>query len=120
VDFAGSALTALGHRKPIDVLAGGGYEELSRLVAALESPTFNYRRSMSTSSITASILRNAWDARTRRCWAARHPRSHTRWASMKADVERVGGASSDQIVVNVTGAPTAVSPASLRASRQNV
>jgi len=33
-------LTALGHRKPIDVLAGGGYEELSRLVAALESPTF--------------------------------------------------------------------------------
>ncbi len=33
-------LTALGHRKPIDVLAGGGYEELSRMVAALESPTF--------------------------------------------------------------------------------
>jgi hypothetical protein len=24
---------------PIDVLAGGGYEELSRLIAALESPT---------------------------------------------------------------------------------
>jgi hypothetical protein len=38
----------------------------------------------------------------------------------EADVERVGGVSSDQIVVNVTGAPTAVSPASLRASRQNV
>lgn len=33
-------LAALGHRKPIDVLAGGGYEELSRLIAALESPTF--------------------------------------------------------------------------------
>jgi uncharacterized protein (DUF2384 family) len=33
-------LTALGHRKPIDVLADGGYEELSRMVAALESPTF--------------------------------------------------------------------------------
>lgn len=33
-------LTALGHRKPIDVLAGGGYEELSRIVAVLESPTF--------------------------------------------------------------------------------
>ena len=33
-------LVALGHRKPIDVLADGGYEEISRLVAALESPTF--------------------------------------------------------------------------------
>jgi uncharacterized protein (DUF2384 family) len=33
-------LAALDHRKPIDVLAGGGYEELSRLIAALESPTF--------------------------------------------------------------------------------
>ena len=33
-------LVALGHRKPIDVLAGGGYEELSRLIAALEAPTF--------------------------------------------------------------------------------
>jgi transcriptional regulator with XRE-family HTH domain len=33
-------LAALGHRKPIDVLAAGGYEELSRLVAGLEAPTF--------------------------------------------------------------------------------
>ena len=33
-------LVALGHRKPIDVLAGSGYEELSRLIAVLESPTF--------------------------------------------------------------------------------
>ena len=33
-------LAALDHRKPIDVLAAGGYEELSRLIAALESPTF--------------------------------------------------------------------------------
>jgi len=31
---------ALGHRKPIDVLAAGGYEELSRLVAELEAPVF--------------------------------------------------------------------------------
>jgi transcriptional regulator with XRE-family HTH domain len=34
-------LSALGHRKPIDVLAGGGYEELSRIVTGLESPTFS-------------------------------------------------------------------------------
>jgi transcriptional regulator with XRE-family HTH domain len=34
-------LAALGHRKPIDVLATGGYEELSRIVAALEAPTFS-------------------------------------------------------------------------------
>jgi uncharacterized protein (DUF2384 family) len=33
-------LVALDHRKPIDVLADGGYEEISRLIAALESPTF--------------------------------------------------------------------------------
>ncbi|MGA2452745.1 MAG: hypothetical protein ABSG93_04435 [Solirubrobacteraceae bacterium] len=33
-------LAALDHCKPIDVLAAGGYEELSRLIAALESPTF--------------------------------------------------------------------------------
>jgi transcriptional regulator with XRE-family HTH domain len=33
-------LTTLDHRKPIDVLAAGGYEQLSRLIAALESPTF--------------------------------------------------------------------------------
>jgi transcriptional regulator with XRE-family HTH domain len=33
-------LAALGHRKPIDVLAAGGYEELSRLIAGLEAPTF--------------------------------------------------------------------------------
>ncbi len=33
-------LAALDHRKPIDVLADGGYEQLSSLVAALESPTF--------------------------------------------------------------------------------
>jgi uncharacterized protein (DUF2384 family) len=33
-------LGALGHRKPIDVLVDGGYEEISRLVATLESPTF--------------------------------------------------------------------------------
>jgi uncharacterized protein (DUF2384 family) len=33
-------LMTLDHRKPIDVLAAGGYEQLSRLIAALESPTF--------------------------------------------------------------------------------
>jgi hypothetical protein len=33
-------LAALDHRKPIDILAAGGYEELSRLIASLESPTF--------------------------------------------------------------------------------
>ncbi len=33
-------IAALGHRKPIEVLADGGYEELSRIVAGLESPTF--------------------------------------------------------------------------------
>jgi hypothetical protein len=38
--FARSSWVLAGHRKPIDVLAGGGYEELSRLVAALEAPTF--------------------------------------------------------------------------------
>jgi uncharacterized protein (DUF2384 family) len=31
---------ALEHRKPIDVLADGGYETVSRLIAELESPTF--------------------------------------------------------------------------------
>lgn len=31
---------ALGHRKPIDVLAEGGYESVSRVVAEFESPTF--------------------------------------------------------------------------------
>jgi hypothetical protein len=34
-------LVALGHRKPIDVLAAGGYDELSRIVAGLEAPTFS-------------------------------------------------------------------------------
>lgn len=34
-------LAALDHRKPIDVLASGGYEELSRIVAGLEAPTFS-------------------------------------------------------------------------------
>jgi hypothetical protein len=34
-------LAALGHRKPIDVLAAGGYDELSRIVAGLEAPTFS-------------------------------------------------------------------------------
>jgi uncharacterized protein (DUF2384 family) len=34
-------LVALDHRKPIDVLASGGYEELSRIVAGLEAPTFS-------------------------------------------------------------------------------
>jgi len=34
-------LVALGHRKSIDVLAGGGYDELSRIVAGLEAPTFS-------------------------------------------------------------------------------
>jgi uncharacterized protein (DUF2384 family) len=31
---------ALDHRKPVDVLAEGGYETVSRLIAELESPTF--------------------------------------------------------------------------------
>jgi uncharacterized protein (DUF2384 family) len=31
---------ALDHRKPVDVLADGGYETVSRLIAELESPTF--------------------------------------------------------------------------------
>lgn len=31
---------ALEHRKPIDVIAAGGYEQVSRVVAELESPTF--------------------------------------------------------------------------------
>jgi uncharacterized protein (DUF2384 family) len=34
-------IAALDHRKPIDVLAGGGYDELSRIVAGLEAPTFS-------------------------------------------------------------------------------
>jgi uncharacterized protein (DUF2384 family) len=34
-------LVALDHHKPIDVLASGGYEELSRIVAGLEAPTFS-------------------------------------------------------------------------------
>ncbi len=34
-------LAALGHRKPIDVLATGGYEELSQIVAGFEAPTFS-------------------------------------------------------------------------------
>jgi hypothetical protein len=33
-------LTALGHRKPIEVIAAGGYEDVSRIVAGLEAPTF--------------------------------------------------------------------------------
>jgi transcriptional regulator with XRE-family HTH domain len=33
-------LAALGHRKPIEVIAAGGYEEVSRIVAGLEAPTF--------------------------------------------------------------------------------
>jgi uncharacterized protein (DUF2384 family) len=33
-------IPALGHRKPLDVLAEGGYEQVSRVVAELESPTF--------------------------------------------------------------------------------
>jgi uncharacterized protein (DUF2384 family) len=33
-------LVALGHRKPIDVIAAGGYDEVSRIVAGLEAPTF--------------------------------------------------------------------------------
>jgi uncharacterized protein (DUF2384 family) len=32
---------ALDHRKPIDVLAAGGYDEISRIVAGLEAPTFS-------------------------------------------------------------------------------
>jgi uncharacterized protein (DUF2384 family) len=31
---------ALEHRKPLDVIAAGGYEQVSRVVAELESPTF--------------------------------------------------------------------------------
>jgi transcriptional regulator with XRE-family HTH domain len=34
-------LDALGHRKPIEVIAAGGYEDVSRIVAALEAPTFS-------------------------------------------------------------------------------
>jgi transcriptional regulator with XRE-family HTH domain len=34
-------LAALDHRKPIDVLAAGGYDEISRIVAGLEAPTFS-------------------------------------------------------------------------------
>jgi uncharacterized protein (DUF2384 family) len=30
---------ALGHRKPLDVIADGGYEQVSHVVAELESPT---------------------------------------------------------------------------------
>jgi uncharacterized protein (DUF2384 family) len=33
-------IPALGHRKPLDVIADGGYEEVSRVVAEFESPTF--------------------------------------------------------------------------------
>jgi transcriptional regulator with XRE-family HTH domain len=33
-------LAALGHRKPLEVIAGGGYEDVSRIVAGLEAPTF--------------------------------------------------------------------------------
>jgi uncharacterized protein (DUF2384 family) len=33
-------LAALGHRKPIEVIAAGGYEDVSRIVAGLEAPTF--------------------------------------------------------------------------------
>ena len=31
---------ALDHRKPLDVIAEGGYEQVSRVVAEFESPTF--------------------------------------------------------------------------------
>ncbi len=34
-------LAALNHRKPIDVLAAGDYEQLSQIVAGLEAPTFS-------------------------------------------------------------------------------
>ena len=34
-------LVTPGHRKPIDVLAAGGYDELSRILAGLEAPTFS-------------------------------------------------------------------------------
>ena len=33
-------IPALGHRKPLDVIADGGYERVSRVVAEFESPTF--------------------------------------------------------------------------------
>ena len=33
-------IPALGHRKPLDVIADGGYEQVSRVVAEFESPTF--------------------------------------------------------------------------------
>jgi uncharacterized protein (DUF2384 family) len=33
-------IPALDHRKPLDVIAQGGYEQVSRVVAELESPTF--------------------------------------------------------------------------------
>src|SRR5690242_5729385 len=33
-------IPALGHRKPLDVIAAGGYEQVSRVVAEFESPTF--------------------------------------------------------------------------------
>jgi uncharacterized protein (DUF2384 family) len=33
-------IPALEHRKPLDVIAAGGYEQVSRVVAELESPTF--------------------------------------------------------------------------------
>jgi uncharacterized protein (DUF2384 family) len=33
-------IPALGHRKPLDVIAEGGYEQVSRVIAEFESPTF--------------------------------------------------------------------------------
>jgi hypothetical protein len=33
-------IPVLEHRKPIDVIAQGGYEQVSRVVAEFESPTF--------------------------------------------------------------------------------
>ena len=33
-------IPALEHRKPLDVIAAGGFEQVSRVVAELESPTF--------------------------------------------------------------------------------
>lgn len=33
-------IPGLDHRKPLDVLAVGGYEQVSRVVAEFESPTF--------------------------------------------------------------------------------
>jgi transcriptional regulator with XRE-family HTH domain len=33
-------VTALDHQKPLEVIADGRYEQVSRLVAELESPTF--------------------------------------------------------------------------------